>query len=104
MTEKEIQLAKLLLKRSVAFHWALAMICESVNAGLMLSQAMYWMDRTEDPEGWFYKTRADWFAELCLGKYEQLNAREILRNLGFMKEDEGQSCQKALPSAGNECL
>jgi hypothetical protein len=87
MTEKEIQLAKLLLKRSVAFHWALAMICQSVNAGLMLSQAMYWTERTDDDEGWFYKTRGDWFAELCLGKYEQLKAREILKDLEFMKED-----------------
>jgi hypothetical protein len=87
MTDKEIQLAKLLLKRPVAFHWALARVCESVNAGLMLSQSIYWSERTDDPEGWFYKTRGDWFNELCIGKDPQISARKILRDLGFMKED-----------------
>jgi hypothetical protein len=34
------------------------------NAALMLNQVLYWTDRTADPNGWFYKTHHDWFAEL----------------------------------------
>jgi hypothetical protein len=86
MNARDIEIAKTLLKRPVAFHWALARVCESVNAGLMLSQSIYWSERTDDPEGWFYKTRVDWFNELCIGKDKQITAREILRELGFIKE------------------
>ena len=87
MRAKDIEVVKTLIKRPVAFHWALAMMCESVHAGLMLSQAIYWSELTEDPEGWFYKTRTDWFKELCLGRYEQETAREILRERGFVAEE-----------------
>jgi hypothetical protein len=87
MRAKDIEVVKTLLKRPIAFHWSLAMMCESVHAGLMLSQAIYWSERTEDPEGWFYKTRTDWFKELCLGRYEQETAREILRERGFVVEE-----------------
>lgn len=86
MNARDIEIAKTLLKRPVAFHWALARVCESVNAGLMLSQSIYWSERTDDPEGWFYKTRTDWFNELCIGKDPQITARKTLRDLGFMKE------------------
>jgi hypothetical protein len=86
MNARDIEIAKTLLKRPVAFHWALARVCESVTAGLMLSQSIYWSERTDDPEGWFYKTRVDWFNELCIGKDKQITAREILRELGFIKE------------------
>jgi len=45
---KDIEVVKALLRRPVAFHWALAMICENVHAGLMLSQAIYWSEQTEE--------------------------------------------------------
>ena len=32
----------------------------------LLSQVIYWSDRTEDAEGWFYKSREEWAAELLL--------------------------------------
>ncbi|KQR40789.1 hypothetical protein [Deinococcus sp. Leaf326] len=31
-----------------------------------LSQCLYWSDRTSDPDGWFYKTAAEWQTELHL--------------------------------------
>ena len=34
------------------------------KGALLLNQILYWADRTNDPEGWFYKTYADWEEEL----------------------------------------
>ncbi|MEO8393963.1 MAG: hypothetical protein ABI700_13310 [Chloroflexota bacterium] len=40
------------------------------KAVLLLNQIIYWSDRTDDPQGWFYKTYADWQSELGLSRYE----------------------------------
>jgi hypothetical protein len=80
-----------LLSRPVAFHPALARLCGSVTAGLMLSQAIYWTDVQErtKPElgGWFYKTQEEWSDEICLSRSEQETARKRLVALGFLKEE-----------------
>jgi len=39
-------------------------LTKSHRAALLLSQCVYWSDRTRDPEGWFYKTFEDWHDEL----------------------------------------
>jgi len=51
----------------------------------MLSQAWYWKDHTDD--GWFWKTREQWWSETCLTRFEQETARRALRDKGFMEED-----------------
>lgn len=62
-------------------------ICESsVNAALMLNQAMYWTERTADTSGWFYKTRQGWRDELGLSRTQQERERKRLRQLGFLQE------------------
>jgi len=76
-----------LLGRPVAFYAVLARICSSVTAGLMLSQAVYWSDRTANNSGWFYKTQSDWTAETYLSRHEQKTARRILKERGFMREE-----------------
>ena len=35
-------------------------------AALLLSQILYWSDRTSDPDGWFAKSYADWHDEVAL--------------------------------------
>ncbi|MEO1147614.1 MAG: hypothetical protein AAFY26_18695 [Cyanobacteria bacterium J06638_22] len=42
----------------------------SVEGALLLSQIIYWSKRTQDPEGWFYKTYSDWTEEICLSEYQ----------------------------------
>ncbi len=37
-------------------------------AAMLLNQILYWSERTQDPEGWFYKSYADWQAELGLSE------------------------------------
>jgi hypothetical protein len=58
----------------------------SVNAGVMLSQAFYWSSRTKDPNGWFYKTQAEWEEETCLSRREQETARRLMRDGGYWEE------------------
>jgi hypothetical protein len=57
-----------------------------VHAAAMLSQAMYWSERTKDPEGWFYKSAAEWEYEVGLTRREQDTARRRLRGTQFWKE------------------
>lgn len=52
----------------------------------MLSQALYWSERTDDPQGWFYKTQHQWTEEICLTRSEQQTARRILRKFDFWRE------------------
>lgn len=40
------------------------------KAGWMLNQVIYWSDRTTDPDGWFWKTYADWYDEIGLTERE----------------------------------
>ena len=69
------------LSRPIVFHRCLAELTGSVTAGLMLSQAVYWTERTGDPDGWFWKTQDDWFEETMLGRKEQETARRRLREV-----------------------
>lgn len=71
-----------LLDRPIAFHCVFAQLTESLSAGIMLSQAIYWSKRTKDGEGWFYKKQAEWKAEIYLSRYEQESARATLRAQG----------------------
>ena len=80
-----------LLKRPVAFHAVLARMTGSVPAGLMLSQAIYWMGVVEATQrhrgGWFYKSQAEWADETCLTRWEQESARKLLRRWDFWQEE-----------------
>jgi len=76
-----------LLDRPIAFHRIFAEISGSVSAGIFLSQAFYWSQRTHDADGWFWKTQDDWFEETYLTRYEQEGARKKLIALGILEEE-----------------
>jgi hypothetical protein len=40
------------------------------NAAILLNQILYWSDRTDDPDGWFYKTYDQWAQELRFSAYQ----------------------------------
>ncbi|WJZ69955.1 hypothetical protein PVP_XSN000042 [Vibrio phage PVP-XSN] len=89
--KNKIRRAKLMyisqaLDRPIAFHRSFISIGAGVTGALMLSQAVYWSQRTSDNSGWFYKTQADWEGETGLTRYEQEGARKKLRNLGVLEE------------------
>ena len=75
-----------LFDRPIAFHRCFVTITGSVTAALMLSQAFYWSKRTSLPDGWFYKSQAEWHEETGLTRREQETARKVLRNLGIFSE------------------
>lgn len=54
-----------------------------VSAALVLSQLLYWTDRTEDADGWIAKSYADWEQELGLSEYQ------IKRVIGGDKRSKG---------------
>jgi hypothetical protein len=78
-----------LMEQPVSFHPAIARLCGSVNAGLMLSQAIYWsrMKHVQEKGGWFYKSHIEWTDETCLSQQEQRTATTILVSRGFLQTD-----------------
>jgi hypothetical protein len=75
-----------ILDKPIAFHRCFVPLTGSVNAALMLSQAMYWQKRNEDGVWWF-QTQEKWADETGLSRREQETARRALRNLPFWKEE-----------------
>jgi len=83
-----------LFGRPIAFHCCFVKVTGSVHAALMLSKAIYWLsperqgqNRGED-NGWFWKSRDEWEAELGLSRWEQETARKQLRHTKFWLERE----------------
>jgi hypothetical protein len=70
-----------LLDRPIAFHRVFVTITGSINAALMLSQAIYWSKRTRDEGGWFYKSALEWCEETGLTRHMQDAARELLKDV-----------------------
>ena len=74
------------LDRPIAFHRVFFTITGSINAALFLSQANYWAVRTNDQDGWFYKTIDEWTEETGMSRREIDTARKILKTLGILQE------------------
>ena len=55
------------------------------HSALLLSQLLYWSDRSANREGWVYKSHADWQGELGLNRYYLDKAKKRLRELGFIE-------------------
>lgn len=74
-----------ILGRPIAFYRFYATIAGSASAGLFLSQAMYWDLRTNDPQGWFYKTYEQWTSETALNRYELDKIRHHLTTINILE-------------------
>jgi hypothetical protein len=55
-------------------------------AALLLSQILYWSDKTDNPDGWFYKTADEWQAEIGMSGYQVRRAATILAKFGVVTE------------------
>jgi hypothetical protein len=73
------------LGRIVAFHPNLKRVTGSITATLLLSQLIYWIDKTDD--GWIYKDSYDLEEETGLSVYEQQTARKALIAKGILEEN-----------------
>lgn len=55
----------------------------TLEAALLLSQILYWSDKTED--GWFYKSYKEWEEEISLGEYDVRKAAKSLKDKGVLE-------------------
>lgn len=67
-----------LLTRPIAYHPILARICDSLTAGVLLSQIIYWSDKGASPDGWIYKTDSQLRHEIAMTRHELLSAKRRL--------------------------
>ncbi|MHC4647725.1 MAG: hypothetical protein ACYTBJ_19845 [Planctomycetota bacterium] len=59
---------------------------------LLLSQILYWAERTNDPDGWFAKSYTDWEKELCMTEYQvkrAISGDKRRKRIGFILENVG---------------
>lgn len=73
-------------ERPVAYYPKLVKVTGSVNAAIFLSQLGYWTPKAADPDGWVYKTQAEWESETGLTRWEQETARRQLRERDILSE------------------
>lgn len=73
-------------ERPIAFNKHYVELGCGITGALMLSQLVYWTKRTNDRNGWIYKTRNEWIEETGLTRREQETARARLIKLGFVSE------------------
>lgn len=90
--------------RPIAFNVNFARITGDAKAALMLSQLMYWTKRGTsvlECDGWIFKTRDQWIAEIGLGRHEQSTARQTLIELGLIEESRighpARNCFRIIP-------
>jgi hypothetical protein len=55
-------------KNATYYPMVFVQLVGSHAAAWLLSQILYWSDRTSDPDGWFYKSFDDWKREGCLSR------------------------------------
>lgn len=73
-----------LIDRPIAFQRSFVRLGVGVTGALLLSQMIYWHNRTDGQ--WFYKTQAELEEETGLSRYEQESARKKLHAIGVLEE------------------
>ena len=85
-TQLQRAIETLLTDRPIAYHAVLAKAVGSANAGIFLSQLLYWTPRAHDKNGWIYKTQQDIYEETALTRREQETARRMLKTVKVLEE------------------
>lgn len=70
--------------RSIRYFPPFGHALKSVNAGIMLSQLVYWQDRGNAKDGYFWKTVKELQRETCLSRHQQDAAKALLENHGLI--------------------
>ena len=74
-----------LLDRPIAFQRVFMELGAGASGALLLSQAVYWSNRTSNADKWFYKTIEEWTEETGLSRHEQDGARKKLKAKGVLE-------------------
>lgn len=72
--------------RPIAYYPVFSIATGSNNAGVLLSQFMYWEGKQKNVDGWIYKKQKDITSETGLTRYEQETARKKLKGLKILEE------------------
>jgi hypothetical protein len=75
-----------LLGPALSYHRTLAAVAGGVNAGLLLSRALYLTRVKSDADGWFCQSMPRWTEEIGLTRREQETARRELARAGIWEE------------------
>jgi len=60
-----------------------------MKGGFILNQLIFWSDKTEDPDGWMYKSYEEWQKELPnISKYIIYSRTEWLKDLSILETEE----------------
>ncbi|MGG3873189.1 hypothetical protein [Brevibacillus laterosporus] len=59
--------------------------CNDFTAALLLSQIIFWADRTESEDGYFFKSYKDWEEEICLTEYQVRRSTKRLEELDILE-------------------
>lgn len=70
--------------KPIAFIPFLAKVADSANAGLFMSQMLFWWGKGRK-EGWIYKTIEEFKEETTLSRHEQDTAIRKWKKLGVIK-------------------
>lgn len=74
-----------LLDRPIAFHRAYVSFGVGITGALMLSQSVYWSNRTRHEGRWFHKTQEEWQDETGMTRTELETARKRLVAEGLLE-------------------
>lgn len=70
--------------RPILYQPGLSLVLGSVNAGVLMSQLLYWHEKGRRKDGWIYKTMDELKAETGLTRTQQETAIRICRNQGVI--------------------
>ena len=59
----------------------------SLESGIFLSQLLYWSDKGNDPDGWFYKSLEEWSEETFLSEYHVRRSTKLFQDAGFLRTE-----------------
>ncbi len=59
--------------------------CGDIPTALLLSQLLYWTDKTKRPDGYIYKSYKEWKSELCISERQVKRASDKLKKEGILE-------------------
>lgn len=85
MENHSIAVIKAMFQRIVAYHPVITKATKSVKLTVLWGQIHYWTSKTNDPDGWVYKSHQDLFEETGLTRKAVDTARELGKKLGIIE-------------------
>lgn len=70
----------------LTYYPDIANAVNSIEAGVYLSQLLYWTDYKRNPNGWIYKTQQEWSQETGMSVKDLSKARNRLKKLNILEE------------------